>query len=112
MTWPDKITVCHKLRELPSKEASSFLLDVMIVSESKQRVAARCEEDIVVYDYKQGVKVPVRPWMMEGFKRVWGEQEGERERVIGRIQEIEEVVGRLEKESWDKEGAVEDMGGR
>jgi tRNA A-37 threonylcarbamoyl transferase component Bud32 len=111
MTYPDQISVFHKLREMPSDDSSSFLLDVMIMSESKQRPAARCEEDIVVYDYKLGAKVAVRPFMMDAFRRTWEEQESGKKRVIKRIQEIEEAVRKLEKESWDREGAVEDMGG-
>jgi hypothetical protein len=112
MTWPDHISVFHKLRELPSEDSTSFLLDVMILSESRQRPAARCEEDIVVYDYKKGAKVSVRPFMMEAFRQVWEEQELEKKRTIETIQEIEEAVGKLEKETWDREDAVEDMGGR
>lgn len=75
MTWPDHISVFHKLSSLPSATSSSFILDVMIVSELHQRAAARCVEDIVVYDYKVGRKVAVTEWMRGAFERTWGEQE-------------------------------------
>lgn len=111
MTYPDHISVFHKLREMPSPDSSSFLLDVMVLSEAKQRAAARCEEDIVTYDYKMGKKINCTPWMIDGFRQVWREQENEKRRVVERIQEIEKAITRLEKESWDREGAVEDIGG-
>ncbi len=110
MTWPDHISVFHKLRALPSHTSSSFVLDVMILSELHQRPAARCVEDIVVYDYKAGKKVDIRPFMMAAFERTWKDQEEERMRVEKRIAELESAVGSLERETWNREGAVEDFG--
>jgi hypothetical protein len=110
MTWPDHISVFHKLRSLPSHSSSSFILDVMILSELHQRPAARCVEDIVVYDYRAGKKVEIRPFMMAAFERTWKDQEEERSRVEKRIAEIESAVGNLERETWNREGAVEDFG--
>jgi hypothetical protein len=110
MTYPDHISVFHKLRSLPSPDSSSFILDVMILSELYQRPAARCVEDIVVYDYVAGKKVAIRPFMMRAFERTWKEQEEERKRVEKRILEIESAVGELERETWNREGAVEDFG--
>jgi len=64
-----------------------------------------------VYDYKVGKKAPVSGFMKEGFERTWQEQEAEKRRAEARIVEVEQMVRRLEEESWAKEGAVEDMGG-
>ncbi len=75
MTWPDHVSVFHKLSYLPSASESSFILDVMIVSELHQRPSARCVEDIVVYDYKKGRKVAIRDFMMKAFEVPWKEQE-------------------------------------
>lgn len=110
MTYPDHISVFHKLRSLPSSDSSSFILDVLILSELQQRPAARCVEDIVVYDYKAGKKVNIQPFMMRAFEQTWKEQEEERRRVEERIEEVERAVGELERETWNKEGAMEDMG--
>ncbi|KAN0114439.1 Thioesterase/thiol ester dehydrase-isomerase [Hyaloscypha variabilis] len=110
MTYPDHISVFHKLRALPSKDTSSFVLDVLILSELHQRPAARCVEDIVVYDYRAGKKVAVRPFMMKAFEETWRDQEEERKRVESRIQEVERAVAELERETWNREGAVEDLG--
>ena len=41
MTWPDKISVFHKLRYLPKPEDTSFVLDVVILSEGQRRVSGR-----------------------------------------------------------------------
>lgn len=75
MTWPDHISVFHKLSHLPSASDSSFVLDVMIVSELHQRPAARCVEDIAVYDYLKKKKANVRPFMLNAFEQTWAEQE-------------------------------------
>ncbi|KAH8815951.1 thioesterase-like superfamily-domain-containing protein [Xylogone sp. PMI_703] len=110
MTWPDHISVFHKLRHLPKPFDTSFILDVMILSELHQRPAARCVEDIVVYDYRKGKKMVIPPFVMNGFQRTWEEQEEARENSLKRIGEVEKEVRKLETESWDREGAVEDLG--
>jgi hypothetical protein len=112
MTWPDHISVYHKLRSLPSPGSDSFMLDVLIVSEMRQRVAASCVEDIVLYDYKAGRKTAMKPFMMEAFQTAWEEQLESTKRAERKIKWVEERVRELERESWDREGAVEDMGGR
>ena len=116
MTSPDKISVYHKLAHPPhaptsNRSPSSLHFDVIILSESKQRPAARCEEDVVVYDYKIGRKVSALPqFMLEQFRQTWELQE-ESKRVNGRrIEEIEGQVRALERGSWDREDAVEDTG--
>jgi Thioesterase-like superfamily len=110
MTWPDHISVFHKLRSLPSSTDSSFILDVMILSELHQRPAARCIEDIVMYDYKKGRKTELRAFMMDAFHETWEKQEEAKRRVGESIGVLDEEVRTLERESWDREGAVEDLG--
>ena len=83
------------------------MLDVVIFSERHQRVAARCEEDIVVFDYKGQRKGKVEGWMGEGFADVWRRQEEARRKMGVRIEEVERGVIELEKGSWDRVGAVE-----
>lgn len=112
MKWPDKISVYHKLAHNPaSASGSAFELLVMIVSEARQRPAARCHEDIVTYDYKLGRKTPsLPPFMVEQFKRIWEQQEEAKRTWQQRILDIENQVRRLELASWDREGDIEDMG--
>ena len=100
MTWPDHISVFHKLRELPREGDSNFVLDVIILSELHQRPAARCEEDIVVYDYKAGKKRSIMPFMMKQFENTWKAQEEARQRVEKRVVELEGNVRQLENETW------------
>ncbi|PBP29001.1 hypothetical protein BUE80_DR000058 [Diplocarpon rosae] len=110
MTWPDHISVFHKLSYLPSTTEFSFVLEVMIISELHQRPAARCVEDIVVYDYKKGKKTTIKPFMMKAFEQTWAEQQAETARVEKRIKELDSIVREIEQNTWDREDALEDMG--
>jgi len=110
MTWPDRITVLHKLRTEPVEATDHFILDVLILSERHQRPAARCVEDIVVYDYRKAKKTPLQPFMVEKFRETFRLQEEARRRNGERVRELLERARELEKGSWDREGAVEDLG--
>ncbi|KAI9646136.1 hypothetical protein NHQ30_005576 [Ciborinia camelliae] len=110
MTWPDHISVYHKLSHLPSDKDASFNLDVIIVSELHQRVAARCAEDIVTYDYRKGRKELLQPWLLDAFAKTWEEQNAAMTSALKKIEDIEEKVRKLEIDTWDRADAVEDMG--
>lgn len=110
MTWPDHVTVLHKLSKLPKEGDDNFTLDVVILSELHQRASARCFEDIVAYDYTKGRKAAIPPWMLEAFEKTWEEQKLEEKKVGERVEEVDGLVKALEKETWAKDGAVEDMG--
>ena len=110
MAWPDRISVYHKLRAAPTASTDSFILDVLILSEKHQRPAARCVEDIVVYDYRRGAKSPLRDFMVDRFRETYALQEEGKRRNEAAVRGLLERVERLEKESWDREDAVEDMG--
>lgn len=110
MTYPDRITVYHKLRSRPSASDFSFKLDVLILSELQQRPAARCYEDIVVYDYKQQRKAALPPWMLEQFEQTFDLQEATKEEAGRKVQGLLERVRALEKASWDRPDAVECVG--
>lgn len=101
----------HKLREAPTSSTEAFVLDVLILSERHQRPAARCVEEIVVYDYQNGAKTPLEAFMVSKFEQTWKAQEKARTQNTTSIRNLIESVEKLEKESWDREGAVEDMGG-
>jgi hypothetical protein len=110
MAFPDHITVYHKLRDAPTSNDSSFKLDVIILSELRQRPAARCFEDIVVYDYRKGQKTVLPTFMLEQFKSTFEEQVKVKKECGDRVRSLLDRVTALEKESWDREGAVEDFG--
>ncbi len=105
-----RVTVLHKLRNKPTLDMDHFVLDVLILSEAHRRPAARCIEDIVVYDYQKGQKCSLLPFMAEKFGEVFELQEKEREKNSERIQSLLANVRRLEKDSWDRADAQEDMG--
>lgn len=113
MQYPDKVTVYHKLAHDPESSQSSqfaFHLQVMIVSEARQRPAARVHEDLVTYDYKIGKKAALPPFLMEQFKDTWKLQEEAKRHWRQRILDIEARVRKLEVDSWDRADAVEDTG--
>lgn len=110
MTWPDRVSVYHKLKARPDERTESLVLDVMIMSEVKQRPAARCLEDVVVYDYKMGSKARLPPFMLDMFTRTWDLQEQAKKVNGEKVRDIEERVRALEKGSWDREDAKEEFG--
>lgn len=110
MEWPDRISVYHKLRSAPTTSTDSFILDVLILSEKHQRPAARCVEDIVVYDYRGGQKSPLRDFMVEKFRETFELQEKSKQRNEASVRKLLERVERLERGSWDRTDAVEDTG--
>ena len=67
-------------------------------------------EDIVVYDYRKGKKTPLRAFMLEKFQETWEAQEEAKRRNESRVRCLLDRVEKLEKESWDKDGAKEDLG--
>lgn len=50
--------------------------------------------------------------MLEKFQDTWEAQEETKRRSESRVRSLLERVKILEKESWDREGAVENFGGR
>lgn len=86
------------------------MLDVMILSTRHQRIAARGEEEIVMYDYTKMRKTPIPPFMMDAFAKLWADQESLKLEALILTLNIEIRLMLLEKLTWDREGAVEDLG--
>ena len=105
-----RVTVLHKLKTKPQSDADHFILDVLILSEVHRRPAARCVEDIVVYDYKKGKKSPLAPFVMDKFRETFDLQEQAKEKCGNRVRTILHRLRQLEKSSWDRADAVEDVG--
>lgn len=110
MAWPDRVTVYHKLGQRPTENTDSFVLDVLILSEKHQRPAARCVEDLVVYDYRKGKKTPLPPFMLDRFLETFELQEEAKEKYGDMANELLERVRALEQSSWDRPDAREDLG--
>lgn len=112
MAYPDRVTVLHKLRAMPEAEDVSYILDVIMLSEKHRRPVARCVEDIVMYDYRKGKKAPLSqtPFMLDAFRETFRLQEEAAQTNRDRARNIDDRVRRLETSSWDREGAIEDIG--
>ena len=48
--------------------------------------------------------------MLKAFRETWEAQEEARRKATERIEELETSVRQLEKETWDRSDAVEDLG--
>jgi hypothetical protein len=112
MVYPDRISVYHKLRSRPNDNPppKSFFLDCIVISHQHRRVTARLEEDIVIYNYKAAEKASMPGFMLARFEETWQLQEKETNRARMRIWELIRSVEALEKETWDRPDAVEDLG--
>lgn len=110
MVYPDRISAYHRLRSLPSASDTSLILDCIILSHNHRRLAARTEEDIVVYDYRAARKAPVPSFALHVLRDTWRKQEEETLRARTRIWGLINEVEALEKETWDRADAVEDVG--
>ena len=97
MTYPDKTTVLHKLVARPDYDSDHILLEAVILSEQAQRPAARCFEDIVVFDYQKGKKAPLKGFMVDELRKTFDEQERSRKEwegvVGGLVQRVEKLEG-------------------
>jgi hypothetical protein len=102
--------VLHKLRNKPEQDTDHFILDVLILSEAHRRAAARCVEDIVVYDYRSAKKSPLPRFMVDKFRKTFELQEQAKKENSVRVKTLLDRVRGLEKSSWDRPDAVEDFG--
>ncbi|RPB16340.1 hypothetical protein P167DRAFT_570578 [Morchella conica CCBAS932] len=97
--WPDKVTVYHKLGDVST---TSFTLDVIIISEKHQRPAARCHEDIVVYNYQPADKTQlpgkahIPDFMKVQFDETLRLQKEAKEDALENIRDISKRVEGLE----------------
>ncbi|RYP69555.1 hypothetical protein DL771_006070 [Monosporascus sp. 5C6A] len=110
MTYPDRISVYHKLRALPDASDTSLILDCVVLSHRHRRATATTEEDVVIYDYKEAKKTTMPPFVLDVFRDTWRLQEEEVRRARSRVWDLIREVEGLEKETWDREDAIEDLG--
>lgn len=112
MTYPDKVSVYHRLRFPPSGQPSpsSLMLDAVVFSHRHRRVTARIEEDIVIYDYRSAKPTEMLPFMRDVLEDTFRLQEAEEVRARTRIWDLIGSVEKLEEETWNRADAVEDHG--
>ncbi|KAI5458282.1 thioesterase-like superfamily-domain-containing protein [Mariannaea sp. PMI_226] len=99
MDYPDRTTVVHKLLSPPGPDSDHILLEAAIISERHQRAAARCFEDIVVFDYRVAKKTPLKKFMLDEFKKTYQKQETSRRKCIDEINNLFKEIEELEASS-------------
>ena len=80
-----------------------------ILSHNHQRQAARISEDLLIYDYRLGRKIPLPPWIESVFRKAGADEQESRRSWQARRNEIEIKLGNLEKKTV-LSGEKEDMG--
>ncbi|KAI0014923.1 thioesterase-like superfamily-domain-containing protein [Xylariomycetidae sp. FL0641] len=113
LTYPDKISVYHRLHRVPDPQSqkTSFSLDCVILSHQHRRVAATTVEDVVVYDYPNRRRAALPAFALDMFRETFRLQEEQQQRSLARIADLMKEVESLEKETWDRKDAKEDLGG-
>ncbi|KAJ3960879.1 hypothetical protein N0V92_002432 [Colletotrichum tropicale] len=97
MAYPDNVTVLHKLAAKPTYESDFVLLEALLVSDRHRRPAARCFEDIVVYDYKTAKRTALKPFMVDRLRETYEAQERSKQECEEKIEGLVKVIERLEK---------------
>lgn len=92
-------------------DSDHFILDVVILSELHRRPAARCVEDIAVYDYRAARKSTMKPFMVKKLLETYELQEEAKQKYGSKVLELINKVQRLEQGTWDRPDAKEDHGG-
>ncbi|KXJ92642.1 hypothetical protein Micbo1qcDRAFT_232373 [Microdochium bolleyi] len=111
IVYPDTISVYYRLTT-PFPEPTPYLkLQSLILSHRHRRVAATTDEVVVVYDYRAARKTDLPTFATPLLDRTWRLQQVAARKAAGRIAELERGVRELERATWDRDGAVEDMGG-
>ncbi|KAF7552315.1 hypothetical protein G7Z17_g4409 [Cylindrodendrum hubeiense] len=96
MDFPDRTTVLHKLISPPNYDSDHVLLEAVILSERHQRPAARCFEDIVVFNYKTAKKTPLKGFMVDELRKTFEKQEASKKECEDKIESIIKAVEQIE----------------
>ncbi|KAK2043503.1 hypothetical protein LZ31DRAFT_555108 [Colletotrichum somersetense] len=96
MKFPDRIHVLYKLTEPPSYDANFLNLEAWVLSDSHRRIAARCIEEIAIYDYAMGKKSVLKSFMVEKLQQTFLLQEKARIAFQGEARQVIAAVEKLE----------------
>ncbi|KFH43141.1 hypothetical protein ACRE_061040 [Hapsidospora chrysogenum ATCC 11550] len=92
IVYPDTVTVAHKLLAPPTRESTNVDMEVVIFSHDNQRPAARCFEDVVIYDYRVGRKANLESFMVEELQAVYELQEATKQKSIQEVLELQKTL--------------------
>ncbi|KYK54240.1 hypothetical protein DCS_06197 [Drechmeria coniospora] len=96
ITYPDRITVLHKMSRKLEYGADSIFLEGAVLSESSKRIAARCFEEIAVYDYQAGRRAPLEDFMVDAFRAVYERQERCKAKRDSEVAQLQALVQQIE----------------
>ncbi|EFQ34198.1 hypothetical protein CGRA01v4_09804 [Colletotrichum graminicola] len=96
MKFPDRIHVLYKLNEPPTYDTTSLNLEAWVLSDQHRRIAARCIEETVIYDYAVGKKSMLKPFMIEKLQQTFLMQEKSREAFQAEAKQVIATVENLE----------------
>lgn len=96
MTFPDQVTVLHKLVTKPDSTSDRVLMEAVAYSHKHKRPAARFFEDIAVYDYRAGKKAPLKPFMVEEMQIMYDLQDQRRQQTEQKVQELLQSMEELQ----------------
>ncbi|KAI1455381.1 hypothetical protein F4805DRAFT_271648 [Annulohypoxylon moriforme] len=110
LKYPDIVSAYHKLQSLPTSKDKIIFINSIVISHRQKRVGAATRETVVLFNHLVNQKTTIPPFMLNMFQDIWHQQEAEEKRARERIFELTREVRKFEKQTWDREGAVEDMG--
>lgn len=113
LAFPNKFTIYHRLSDQVSETSSPtrLLFSVLLLSTSAQRPAARFEEEDIIFDYRIQKPARLPDHMLKMLRVRWDAQEKARRVWEARAREVVGMIKSLENASWNKVGAIEDVGG-
>ena len=100
----------HCLISPPRLGTDTVFFDCLVLSHKHQRAAARIREEVVCYDYRQGIKAPLKSHMIDVMRGQEEKEKGQREKWEARRMTVEDEITKLEQSTWAMPGAKEDLG--
>jgi hypothetical protein len=110
MTSPDTVSAYHRLSVRPEADHTSLFLDCFIFSHKHRRVAARTTEEVAIYDYREARKTTLPNFALGVLQDTWQRQNEQATSARQRVWDLLSEVEILEKDTWDRADAVEDLG--
>lgn len=110
VTYPDTLSLIHSLGPLGGGDPpTEITLRCWMLSHAHQRVAARAEENVPLYDYRAGKKAPLPPWLLELLETMRQHEDASRRYWTSVRANIEGWLKGLE-DATVHSGREEDMG--
>ncbi|TQV94029.1 hypothetical protein V2A60_002904 [Cordyceps javanica] len=94
ITFPDQVTVLHKLVKRPDSTSDRIFMEAVAYSHKHKRLAARFFEDIAVYDYRAAKKAPLKPFMVEQMQTMYELQD---QRQLQTEQKVQDLLQSMEE---------------